>query len=302
MDYNEVRKRKKNSGTSRRTGRNSNDKKLIIIAVIVLLLAIAAGVIIVMSVWPKNGEDINTEEYQIQETAVPEIMETATPEPTLEPTPTPIVSKGTKEQIPQDVWASMQGKSYTPNNNVGYDDLMYLSIPYYDFDGNVQMGHMVVAADVADDVLNIFSELFEITYPIERMELIDKYFDMQTEQLDSPDRSSMGRNNTSSFCYRVVSGSGNLSNHAYGRAIDLNPLTNPWEKNGNVSPRNAVKYASNRAQTRAGTDFTGWTDAEYHAFIGSDTDVYKIFRKYGWEWGGEIWGSEHDYQHFQKRK
>ena len=103
-------------------------KKLIIIAVIVLLLAIAAGVIIVMSVWPKDVEDINTEEYQIQETAVPEIMETATPEPTLEPTPTPIVSMGKKEQIPQDVWASMQGKSYTPNNNVGYDDLMYLTM------------------------------------------------------------------------------------------------------------------------------------------------------------------------------
>lgn len=302
MDYNEVRRRKKYSRGGRGTGggRGNDDKKLLIAAAIVLALVIIAGIVIIAVALPKKNTDINKEDYQAQETAAPEIVETASPEPTLEPTPAPIASKGTMEQIPQDVWASMQGKSYTDNTNVGYDDLMYLTMPYYDFDYNVQTGHMVVAADVAEDVLNIFSELFEIKYPIEHMGLIDPYFDMLTDELDTPDRSSMGRNNTSAFYYRVVNGSGNLSNHAYGRAIDLNPKTNPWEQNGTVSPRNAKKYAD-RAQTAASTDFSDWTDTEQAAFIGSDTEVYRIFRKYGWEWGGEIWGSQHDYQHFQKR-
>lgn len=301
MDYNEVRRRKQHSGKNRRPGGNNSEKKLIIIASIILMLVIIAGILIVVMAIPKRNKDIDNSEYQTYETLAPQLIETPLPMPTIQPEPTPISGMGTMEQIPQDVWESMQGKSYTENPNVRYDDLMYLTMPYYDFDYNVQIGHMVVAADVAEDVLNIFSELFDIKYPIERMGLIDPYFDMQTEELDSPDRSSMGRNNTSAFCYRVVSGSGNLSNHAYGRAIDLNPKTNPWEQNGSVSPRNARKYA-NRAQTAAGTDFSDWTDTEQAAFIGSDTEVYRIFRKYGWEWGGEIWGSQHDYQHFQKSK
>lgn len=203
-------------------------------------------------------------------------------------------TRGSKEDIPDGIRAIMAGISMPEDATVGYDDLSYLSIPYIDFDGKRQMGHMVVDKELADDVLDIFSELYEIGYPIERMDIIDNYNNRQTEELDSLDRASMGNNNTSAFCYRVVSGSDNLSNHAYGRAIDLNPKTNPYvSTDGSVSPRNAVKYADRSMEN--------WSDIEKKAFIGPDTEVYRIFTEHGWEWGGEIW-SYKDYQHFQKPK
>jgi len=97
----------------------------------------------------------------------------------------------------------------------------------------------VVAKALAEDVLDIFAELYAINYPIESIRLIDEFNDKQTDVLDSLDRASMGNNNTSAFCYRVVSGSSSISQHAYGRAIDLNPKINPYVSGGSVSPRNA---------------------------------------------------------------
>ena len=88
-----------------------------------------------------------------------------------------------------------------------------------------------------------------------------------------------------------------MSKHAFGRAIDLNPKTNPWVSvDGRVSPRNAVKYANREGAMDENSD---WTDVEKRAFIGKDTKVYEIFKSYGWEWGGEIWDVK-DYQHFEK--
>lgn len=213
---------------------------------------------------------------------------------TEEPAPTEAVlpTRGTKEPIPEEVREFMNGKSMTSNDNIGYDDLSYLTIPYIDFNDERQIGHMVIAVDLADEVLDIFSDLYKIRYPIERMELVDYFFDRQTEILDTPDRASMGNNNTSAFYYRVVSGTNTLSNHARGRAIDLNTKVNPYVDGSYVSPRNAVKYADRTCD--------GWTDVEKRAFIGPDTEVYRIFTSRGWEWGGEIW-SYQDYQHFQKR-
>lgn len=209
------------------------------------------------------------------------------------------IIRGTKEPIPEDVRERMMGISYPADGNalISLDSLSYLTIPHYDFEGNVQMGEMIVDSELADEVLDIFAELFKIEYPIENMELIDKYYDMMTEELDSLDRSSMGRNNTSAFCYRVVAGTSQMSNHAFGRAIDLNPKTNPWVGvNGNVSPRNAVKYAN---RENALSEDSDWSEVEKRAFIGKDTEVYRIFKSYGWQWGGEIWDVK-DYQHFEK--
>lgn len=304
MDYNEVRERrriKKNGGNVgsyvNRTPKKRLDVRLILLAVIVALLVIIGVIFLVKGVMPKQNEDINPMDYQTTMTPNGEEGVIATPEPT------PQVRIGTKQSIPEDVWSYMNGRSWKENPNVGYEDLMYLTMPYYDFNYEIQTGHMVIAADLADEVLNIFAELFDIQYPVEIMEPIDAYFDGLTEQLDTPDRNSMGHNNTSAFYYRVVSGSGNLSQHAYGRAIDLNPKTNPWVSvSGSVSPRNATKYA-NRRLSAANTDFTNWSGIEQAAFIGNDTRVYDVFSKYGWEWGGEIWQSSYyDYQHFQKRK
>lgn len=199
--------------------------------------------------------------------------------------------RGVSEPIPEDVRESMKGISMPEDATVGFDDLAYLTIPHYDFNGNIVEGHMVVDKDVAEDVLSIFKELYDIQYPIERMELIDKYDEMQTEEFDSLDRSSMGRNNTSCFCYRVVNGSSNLSNHARGRAIDLNPLINPWVQGNSYSPRNAGPYVD-REQTFE-------DDVINRATIHANDEVVQIFEKYGWSWGG-YWQSQQDYQHFEK--
>ena len=125
---------------------------------------------------------------------------------------------------------------------------------------------------------------------------IDYFNDKQTEELDSLDRASMGNNNTSAFCYRVVNGTTRMSNHAYGRAIDINPKINPYVTvSGSVSPRNAVKYADRSGEALS--------DIERAALIRSGDRVYNIFISRGWEWGGEIWSdSYYDYQHFQKPK
>lgn len=199
--------------------------------------------------------------------------------------------RGVSEPIPEDVRESMKGISMPEDATVGFDDLAYLTIPHYDFNGNIVEGHMVVDKDVAEDVLSIFKELYDIQYPIERMELIDKYDEMQTEEFDSLDRSSMGRNNTSCFCYRVVNGSSNLSNHARGRAIDLNPLINPWVQGSSYSPRNAGPYVDREK--------TFEDDVINRATIHANDEVVQIFEKYGWSWGG-YWQSQQDYQHFEK--
>jgi len=220
--------------------------------------------------------------------------ETQTTEPSSETT---VEShRGTATQIPSAVRDKMAGISMPEGATVSYDDLRYLTIPHIGYDGESKVGHMVVAKELADEVLDIFAELYGIGYPIESMELIDEFNDKQTAELDSLDRASMGNNNTSAFCYRVVSGTQNISQHAYGRAIDLNPKTNPYVSRSGVSPRNAKKYAD-----RDGTDFT---DAEQQALIHSGDEAYSIFISYGWEWGGEIWAGSgiYDYQHFQKPK
>lgn len=299
MDYNEIRRRRMIK-EGKKVPSSKKIDKLIILAVIVLALSIICGVIIVIKMIPQKPQTENNMTDLV--TQPPSVEYIVTPEPTATAMPTiePISPMGKKEPIPSDVWESMQGRSWTENPNVGYDDLMYLTIPHYDFNYEVCEGHMIVAADVADEVLNIFAELFEIQYPIERMELVDKYFDNLTDTFDTPDRNSMGHNNTSSFYYRVVNGTSSISQHAYGRAIDLNPCVNPWVQGSSVSPRNAGKFAD-RSLYKSDTDFTNWTDTEKAAFIGYDTEVYEIFTKYGWEWGGS-WSSYQDYQHFQKKR
>ncbi len=217
-------------------------------------------------------------------TQTPAPVQTATPVP--EPTPTPVPRRGSAEPIPESVKITMQGKSMKDGAIITYDDLSYLTIPHYDFNGNIVMGHLVVSATLAEEVLDIFAELLDVGYPIERMELIDKY--------DADDFTSIEYNNTSAFNYREVStGTGKLSLHAYGRAIDINPQINPYVyRNGTGAHENAREFWSR--------DISKWTrEIDKKAYIGNDTEIYRIFKKYGWTWGGD-WSSAKDYQHFEK--
>lgn len=221
---------------------------------------------------------------------------TESPHPTITPTPEPAqapnLHRGYYEDIPQSIREQMRGVSMPAGATVSYDDLAYLTVYHMDFNGQEAVGHIVVAKELADEVLDIFMELYEIEYPIESVRLIDDFNNKQTAELNSLDRASMGNNNTSAFCYRVINGSGNMSQHAYGRAIDLNPKINPYVTGSVVSPKNAVKYAD-----RNGVSFS---EVETRAMIHKDDAVYKIFTSRGWKWGCEIWDGIYDYQHFQK--
>lgn len=121
----------------------------------------------------------------------------------------------------------------------------------------------------------VFRRLFEVRFPIRRMKLVDAY--------GGSDRRSMAANNTSAFNCRRVAGSSSWSEHAYGRAIDIDPVQNPWVANGVASPPAGARYVD-RSQRRRGMIHAG--DAVVRAFAAA-----------GWKWGG-YWTSPKDYQHF----
>lgn len=186
------------------------------------------------------------------------------------------------------VYNRINGKSYYANDNIGLSDLRYIKLVHYNFEHNVQVGELIVNAAIADDVINIFKELYDAEYEIQSMQLVDDFW---TGDGDSSDSNSIDHNNTSAFCYRMATGGANLSNHAYGRAIDLNPQQNPYvwyDSNGQArwSHENANSYIDRSC-------------GDPHVIVQGDT-CYNIFAKYGFSWGG-LWGSPVDYQHFEKK-
>ena len=239
---------------------------------------------------------------------------TPEPTPTEEPTPTPEpepekltsirnLSAGTvlsRDEIDTDnlsqyftseeidsVYERIYGQSYVDNDNIDLSDLRYLKMLHVNFDGDYQVGEMIVNELVVSDVLDIFETLCAEGYEIYSMYLIDDFW---AGDPDDSDWYSIESNNTSCFCYRTAAGSGNLSKHALGRAIDINPQQNPYVtfKDGKAqySHKNAADYATNRSSKKA------------HVITTSDK-AYKAFTKKGWTWGGS-WSSPKDYQHFQK--
>ena len=165
---------------------------------------------------------------------------------------------------------------------VTFEDLRYVHILHYDFDGNVAEGELICNAAIAQDLVEIFYELYRSEYQLERVRLIDEY--------DGDDIASMEDNNTSCFNYRVVEGTSSLSKHAYGLAIDINPFYNPYVTyNGDgsekVSPAAAAFYADR--------------SASFAYKIDEEDLCYKLFLDHGFIWGGN-WNSSKDYQHFQK--
>lgn len=186
-------------------------------------------------------------------------------------------------KIPDDVFRKMQGRSYRKGCPVPREDLRYLTVLHYGADGRVRRGEMIVHRSVAGDVLDVLRELFEDVYPIERMTLIDAY--------DGDDERSMAANNSSAFNCRFVTGSKTLSKHAEGRAVDLNPLYNPY-----VRRRGGTLHV----EPEAGRPFADRSGI-FPFRIDSDDLAVKLFKARGWTWGGD-WRSLKDYQHFEKRR
>lgn len=160
---------------------------------------------------------------------------------------------------------------------ISYDELRYLTVLHHGYDDFVHVGELIVNACVADEVLQIFKELYLMGYPIEKMRVMSCY--------GGSDELSMEDNNSSAFNFRYMTDGGKLSYHAYGLAIDLNPKVNPYVKEQLVLPVNGKEYI-NRDQCVLG-------------MIKKDDAVYQLFKRYGWTWGGD-WTSLKDYQHFEK--
>ncbi len=109
------------------------------------------------------------------------------------------------------LYERINGKSYKKNDYVPLESLRYLKMPHYNFDGQIQVGEMIVSQDILEDVFAIFKELFQHKYQIQSMYLVDNYW---TGDPDTTDSASIDVNNTSAFCFRMATGSGHLSNHA----------------------------------------------------------------------------------------
>lgn len=189
------------------------------------------------------------------------------------------------EEISDELKERMNGKSYADNIDesiINYSMLRHIVIKYYDFNDDVQLGEIVCNEKIAQDLLEIFEELYNSGYQLERVHLIDEY--------DADDDASMDDNNTSCFNYRVVDNTTKLSYHAYGLAIDVNPFYNPYVqmRNGEeyVCPTGSVPYANR--------------DENFPYKIDENDLAYKLFKQHGFIWGGD-WNSLKDYQHFEKR-
>ena len=166
--------------------------------------------------------------------------------------------------------------SWRPGCPLPVEELRAIDASHWGFDGAVHQGRIVVAEPLVDDVVAVLRDLFDARYPIERMEPVDAY--------GGDDLASVAANNTSAFNCRLATGSTtSWSEHAYGRAIDLNPLVNPYVVGDLVIPEVSRPYLD-RTRTDPGIIREG--DAAVTAF-GSR----------GWIWGGH-WRTAKDYQHF----
>ena len=198
-----------------------------------------------------------------------------------------ITQKGTdryfaKENISAALFKRIYGKSYKHGCTIPKTELRYLRLLHYTIDGKTRVGELVCHKDIADDLLDIFRQLYKAKYPIERMQLVDDY--------NADDQLSMEHNNTTCFNYRVVTGSKKLSKHCMGKAVDLNPLYNPYVKRRSdghttVSPESGRKYADRSRKFSYKIDRTDL--------------AYKLFIQHGFKWGGS-WRTLKDYQHFEK--
>ena len=160
---------------------------------------------------------------------------------------------------------------------ISLDGLRLIKVKHIGFDEKTHVGELVCDKRLAQEVVKIFEELYNAGYPIEKIRLAEEY--------GGDDDKIMSDNNSSCFNYRFVANTKTLSLHALGRAIDINPLYNPYIQNGVVMPENALAYADRTA--------------DFAHKITHDDLCFKIFARYGWSWGGD-WELSPDYQHFYK--
>ncbi len=165
--------------------------------------------------------------------------------------------------------------SWRPGCPVPLSQLRYVRVSFVGFDGAEHLGELVVNATVLTAVVGEFRGLYVQRFPIRRMHLVDNY--------QGVDEASMGVDNTSAFNCRPVAGSSGWSMHAFGEAIDLNPIENP----------SLLDHDPARADPPAGQPYLNRSVARPGMVTGG---VRAVFTSYGWGWGGH-W-RERDFMHF----
>jgi len=141
--------------------------------------------------------------------------------------------------------------------------IVLLDVMYYSDDGKLHQGQLLVHKDVVGDVSDIFAMMLERQFVVHKVIPIHVY--------DWSDDKSMEDNNTSAFNYRFIAGTNRLSNHSFGRAVDINPKWNPVvHKNGRLSPAN------------------GRYDVKAEGTFYENHPIVKEFKKRGWRWGGNF--------------
>lgn len=204
----------------------------------------------------------------------PELVVRRFPTPDLLPPPPDDQFHAVVTAVPD---AVLSRSTWSAGCPVTVDDLRYVTVSFWGFDDRPHTGELLVNADVAEDVVSVFRRLHEARFPIE---------EVRVTRADELDAAPTGDgNNTSAFVCRAVRGSSTWSQHAFGRAIDLNPFHNPYRKGDLVLPELASAYLD-RDRVRPGMILPG-------------DIVTSAFADLGWDWGGS-WRTLEDHQHFSR--
>jgi hypothetical protein len=172
----------------------------------------------------------------------------------------------------------MTGVSWRRGCPVALRDLRLLTLSHWGFDGRERTGRLIVHRDVARELVQVFGDLYAAHFPIRQMVPVDAY--------GGSDFRSIEADNTSAFNCRFVEGTTRWSNHAYGRAIDVNPIENPYVSGGSTSHAASRPYIG-RSPRRPGMAYEGGA-------------LVRAFDRIGWGWGGRWTSSVKDYQHFSE--
>jgi D-alanyl-D-alanine carboxypeptidase len=188
----------------------------------------------------------------------------------------------TVRPLPPPVKANLEGRFWQPGCPVPLSQLRLLTVSHWGFDGRPHRGQLVVNRDVADPLRTVFRRLYALRFPIRHMRLVDVYGPEHARPAD-------GDVSGSFVCRKAVpspctggTASSSWSNHAYGHAVDLNPVENPYVGCGRTSNRAGARFMD-RSRLRKGMV----TPA-----------VVRAFRSIGWGWGGDWTGPTKDYMHF----
>jgi len=176
----------------------------------------------------------------------------------------------------------IKGGSYKNYCPININDLRYIKLKFIGFDYKEHTGELIVNKSIANDIVVIFKKLYDAKYPIKQMRLVSDF--------GASDYKSIEADNTSAFNCRFVAGTNKWSNHTYGKAIDINPIQNPYVKHSRTSHAKSYKYINRVRKNKSPSQKAMMLKSDF---------IVKLFKSYGFRWGGD-WNCCKDYQHFDK--